>query len=104
MTRGQEPSLPSSGGITPLLSTGSEDEGAFRLGYGFVDLVRRPTVRADQVTRKEMMTGVTDLDRRLAALGGRPVRRLLVRTGVEMEECQEVGGFRFYREPHGNAV
>jgi len=59
--------------LTTGLAAGREDDSAFALGFGFADLVRRPTARANALTTAEKSTAVTDLVRRLLILPDRPL-------------------------------
>ncbi len=57
--------------VTPL-SKGQEDEEAFAQGFGFVDLVRRPTLREAGLSLREKIQAVPGLLGRLSALPDRP--------------------------------
>lgn len=59
-------------GIVPWEQVGAEDELAIKLGFGFADLVRRPTPRGDGLTKCEKVQGAADLLARLRQLGDRP--------------------------------
>lgn len=52
-------------GILADLPAGAEDAGAFAQSVGFADLVRRPTARAKDLTREELVAGAADLCARL---------------------------------------
>lgn len=54
------------------LVDGLEDRSAFEYGYGFADLVRRPTRSARELTSEEKRAAVSDLIDRLKEHGGRP--------------------------------
>jgi TDG/mug DNA glycosylase family protein len=56
-------------GLTTELPAGREDEAAFEPGYGFADLVRRPTARAGDLARREIRASVPDLIRRIGSTG-----------------------------------
>jgi len=58
--------------ILQELQSGKEDDTAFDQGFGFADLIRRPTARADQLTGKEKAVAATDLVDRLKVLPDRP--------------------------------
>ena len=60
-------------GLIPWDRVGAEDEYAFGVGFGFTDLVRRPTARATGLSREEMRSGAVDLVRRLQMMGDRPL-------------------------------
>jgi double-stranded uracil-DNA glycosylase len=59
--------------ITPQLPRGAEDDAAFQFGYGFADLVRRPTASAKDLTRGEKLAAVSDLGVRLSRTGDHPL-------------------------------
>jgi double-stranded uracil-DNA glycosylase len=52
-------------GILTGLSEGNEDVIAFRQGFGFTDLIRKPTARAAELTAREIADAVPDLIQRL---------------------------------------
>jgi TDG/mug DNA glycosylase family protein len=56
-------------GILPNAPKGEEDEHAFRLGFGFADLVRRPTSSIDEMDTRELHEAVDGLVQRLSAIG-----------------------------------
>lgn len=56
-------------GLTTELPAGREDEAAYEQGYGFTDLVRRPTARAADLTPTEINASVPDLIKRIEAAG-----------------------------------
>jgi TDG/mug DNA glycosylase family protein len=47
--------------IVSYLPRGAEDDAAFASGYGFADLVRRPTARANDLTQAERLAAVPTL-------------------------------------------
>jgi hypothetical protein len=55
--------------IVSELTPGEEDDEAFALGFGFADLVRRPTAAAEALTANEKLAAVSDLPARLSATG-----------------------------------
>lgn len=59
-------------GIVPWEQVGAENELAIKLGFGFADLVRRPTPRGDSLTKCEKVQGADDLLARLQQLGDHP--------------------------------
>ena len=59
--------------ILPSLRLGAEDDDSFDLGYGFLDLIRRPTVSSKDLTTAEKSAAVDDLAVRLAATADRPL-------------------------------
>jgi G:T/U-mismatch repair DNA glycosylase len=60
-------------GILPLLPLAEEDDGAFVLGYGFADLIRRPTLSGKDLTTAEKSAAVADLIARLGVTRDRPL-------------------------------
>jgi len=44
-------------GLTPRLYTAAEDHELLELGYGFTNIVSRPTRAADEITREEYVQG-----------------------------------------------
>jgi len=56
-------------GLTTELPRGREDEVAFEQGYGFTDLVRRPTARARDLAPEEVSASVEDLIMRIGTTG-----------------------------------
>lgn len=59
-------------GLVPWDEFGTEDDFAIKLGFGFADLVRRPTPRAACLTTVEKVQGAADLLTRLRSLPDRP--------------------------------
>jgi TDG/mug DNA glycosylase family protein len=59
--------------LTPALPAGVEDDSAHECGYGFADLVRRPTRSSKDLTRAEKAAGVCDLAQRLSMTDDHPV-------------------------------
>ena len=55
--------------ITGPLPPEVEDDAAFDFGFGFADLVRRPTGSMKDLTQGEMREAVSDLMLRLSAVG-----------------------------------
>ncbi|MGF1657817.1 MAG: uracil-DNA glycosylase family protein [Rubrimonas sp.] len=60
-------------GILAPAPAGQEDVHAFASGFGFADLVRRPTRGASDLTRREKQEAVDDLINRLGGLGDKPI-------------------------------
>ena len=60
-------------GLIPWDRVGAEDRYAFEIGFGFTDLVRRPTARATGLCREEIRSSAVDLVRRLQTIGDRPL-------------------------------
>lgn len=88
-------------GILPNAPKGAEDDHAFRLGFGFADLVRRLTASIDQISRFELRDAIGSLTKRLYAAGGKP---LIVFTYVGLWKLAgtalEQAGHRVVRMPH----
>ncbi len=59
--------------ILPSLRLGAEDDDSYDLGYGFLDLIRRPTASGKDLTTVEKSVAVDDLVARLATTGDRPL-------------------------------
>lgn len=59
--------------ILPALPKGLEDDAAFEQGYGFIDLIRRPTISAKQLTHSEKSKALLDFTARLSKTGDRPL-------------------------------
>lgn len=59
--------------IIPDLPHEAEDDHAFGQGFGFADISRRPTARADQLPRADKARGAQELAGRLAMLPDRPL-------------------------------
>jgi TDG/mug DNA glycosylase family protein len=54
------------------LHVGAEDKAAFAQGFGFADLIRRPTISTKDLGRTEKRAAVEDLLKRLKNLGDKP--------------------------------
>jgi G:T/U-mismatch repair DNA glycosylase len=52
-------------GIVQDLEPGKEDEAAFEQGFGFADLIRRPTATSAELSRAEIAAAVPGLVKRL---------------------------------------
>ena len=59
--------------LAPPLPLGAEDDTAFAYGYGFADMVRRPTASSKELTQREKSAAVIDLGLRLARTGDHPI-------------------------------
>lgn len=59
--------------IASSLRPGFEDDDAFSQGYGFTDVVRRPSARAADLTTNECRAGSLDLLHRLEVIGDKPL-------------------------------
>lgn len=57
-------------GVTPRLPRGAEDDAAFSHGFGFADLIRRPTRAASELPRSEMKAAAEGLAARLTPAAG----------------------------------
>jgi hypothetical protein len=82
------------------LSRGSEDDDAFEFGFGFADLVRRPTPRATDLTRPEKSAAVVDLADRLSKTGDHPAIIFIYKNAWSFAE-PHLGqmGYRVFRMP-----
>jgi TDG/mug DNA glycosylase family protein len=60
-------------GLLPAGPDGAEDDIAFSIGYGFIDLIRRPTARSKELPRTEILAAVPELLLRLRRTGDSPV-------------------------------
>ncbi|HXX22197.1 MAG TPA: uracil-DNA glycosylase family protein [Terriglobia bacterium] len=58
--------------IMPALAEGAEDDDAFMHGYGFADLVRRPTGSGKELSKEEKLAAAPNLLARLSKTGDRP--------------------------------
>lgn len=76
---------------------GQEDSVLFAQGFGFLDLVRRPTPRASDLSREEWRNGAESLTCRIAALNHRP-RVVFVYKSVadSVEKPLQALGFRTF--------
>jgi TDG/mug DNA glycosylase family protein len=54
-------------GLTTRLPRGKEDIAAFAQGFGFADLVRRPSPRVDALTANELRAGAASIGQRIKA-------------------------------------
>lgn len=54
------------GGLTPRQFDPSENEQLLELGYGLTNMVRRATVRADELTKEELQRGGRTLRRKVS--------------------------------------
>jgi double-stranded uracil-DNA glycosylase len=88
-------------GIVPdSLPAGAEDDAAFEKGFGFADLVRRPTKSGKDLSREEKRIAVDDLIDRLAKIRGHPTIIFTYKepwglAGPRLEEL----GYRVLRMP-----
>jgi TDG/mug DNA glycosylase family protein len=55
-------------GFTPELMRADQETDLLPLGFGITNIVRRPTARAAELTRQELVDGGRDLDRRIREL------------------------------------
>lgn len=70
-------------GLTPRLYEAAEDGGLLKLGYGFTNIVARPTVGAEDITREEYTAGREQLRGKLEQY--RPQIACFVGKGVYTE-------------------
>jgi TDG/mug DNA glycosylase family protein len=86
--------------VLPAMPRGKEDDFAFELGFGFADLIRRPTASSKDLTSFEKLAAVPDLAFRLSVTQDWP---LIVFTYAE--PCRLAGpvlsraGYRFLKMP-----
>ena len=87
-------------GLLSNLRAGKEDEIAFKAGFGFADVVRFPTSRAQELSTSEKARGAEELTRRLSALPDRP---LVIFVFAEADKFAGVllrkAGFSTFRMP-----
>ena len=88
-------------GLAADLPAGHEDERAYALGFGFADVVRRPTRRSDELSGQELREGVPKLVDRLLVLGEpRPLVVFLYKTAESMAAAAlQEAGFPTFRLP-----
>jgi double-stranded uracil-DNA glycosylase len=53
------------GGFTPRVFSPFENLELLKLGYGITNIVTRPTLRADELSREELVTGAKNLARKM---------------------------------------
>ena len=88
-------------GVLRDLNEGQEDTCAFRQGFGFTDLLRKPTARAKELTAKEIAAAVPDLVGRLLPFrSGNPLILFVFKQAADAAgpELEKVG-FRTARLP-----
>ena len=68
-------------GVAPI---GREDDYAVAQGYGFADLIRKPSARATDLTKQEKRNAVPDLASRLGSLPDRPVIVFVFREALDL--------------------
>ena len=87
-------------GVTPPLPPGAEDDAAFDLGFGFCDLVRRPSRTSKELNNEELQAAAVDLLFRLSVTGDHP---LIVFTYMKARKCAErhvsESGYRIHQMP-----
>ena len=88
-------------GLAVDLPAGREDDEAFAQGFGFADVVRRPTPSAAELSRQEICDGVPVLVDRLSALGEARPLVVFVYKKAELAAAGALheAGFRTYRMP-----
>lgn len=87
-------------GIVRWERVGAEDDFAVKLGFGFADLVRRPTPRGDGLTRAEKAEGAVTLVARLRQLPDRPLIVFVFKDAWDFAAPGlEQAGFRTLRLP-----
>jgi hypothetical protein len=87
-------------GLVADLPRGAEDDAAFEQGFGFADLVRRPTKKGTSLTKVEKSSGVNDLVARLSAIPDHPliVFRYMEPWRLARERLEQLG-YRVLRIP-----
>ncbi len=86
--------------ITGPLPRGREDDAAFGLGFGFADLVRRPTSSAKELGNAELKSGAADLIQRLKATQDMPLVVFVYATAAESaSEPLHEQGYQTFRMP-----
>jgi len=86
-------------GILTNAPKGSEDDYAFRLGFGFADLVRRPTASIDEMDKHELRAAVDGLVSRLSVTGKPLVVFTYVGPWKLARTALEQAGHRVFRMP-----
>jgi TDG/mug DNA glycosylase family protein len=86
-------------GILPYAPKGMEDEHAFRLGFGFADLVRRPTASSKDLRQRELRDAVDGLVERLSVCGKPFVIFTYARPWEIARRALEQAGHRVLRAP-----
>jgi G:T/U-mismatch repair DNA glycosylase len=86
--------------IVPVLTTGQEDDEAFLRGFGFADLVRRPTKSARELLTEEKLAAVSDLRARLSTTGDRPAIVFVFTEARKFAKAElEQAGYRVLEMP-----
>ncbi len=87
-------------GFVKELRSGLEDEDAFAQGYGFMDVVRLPTARANSISISDLRIGSLNLLQRLQTIGDQPPIVWVFKAG---EDCAgqllKDAGFKTMRMP-----
>ena len=87
-------------GIASELAEGREDVVAFEQGFGFADLVRRPTTSAKELTNEEIQEGTQKLVQKLVSLPDRPLIAFVFAKGADKAlPLLAAGGFETIRLP-----
>jgi TDG/mug DNA glycosylase family protein len=88
-------------GILRDLEAGKEDEAAFDQGFGFVDLIRRPTATSAELSRAEIAAAVPGLVNRLRSYRSDDPLILYVFKAAEQATAPQLQskGFRTARLP-----
>jgi double-stranded uracil-DNA glycosylase len=88
-------------GLTTRLPRGEEDLAAFAQGFGFADLVRRPSPRSDALTAEELKAGGASIGRRI---GSATDCRTVVFVFAKAYQISAAGlaneGYRTLKMPH----
>lgn len=74
-------------GLTPRKYSASEDEELLAFGYGFTNIVQRPTKAADEITKEEYIEGREILKKKVERF--KPKVVCFVGKGVYQEYCRK---------------
>jgi len=86
-------------GITDQLPGGKQDDVAFARGFGFADLVRRPTANAASLTRQELAGAVPGLASRIEPARGALAVFVFAKARDFASEALRAGGWRVATMP-----
>jgi TDG/mug DNA glycosylase family protein len=87
-------------GITKTLPTGAEDDAAFEQGFGFADLIRKPTRSAKDIPKQALWKATDDLLLRLDAATNKPlVAFVFAKAADAAETALEDAGYGTLRLP-----
>ena len=88
-------------GFATALPAGTEDEVAFAQGFGFADVVRRPSRSSEDLSQQEILNGMPTLVERLVGLGEpRPAIVFVFKKAADAAEGRlRDTGFKTFRLP-----